>query len=162
MTDIQKFDLWPDLWRHQWRSDKLLQHIRKVQARAIKDRFRIENWMISLTDSRGRGGGRNSPRPHRRVGSENTPSGRGLTRDRPPGGEAEGADPAAIGFSWITSVAFHVSKRNLACFFLHQCYVFIQSFGTFPRKRVELYWCKWPNVKSFWSKIDKCLKNHQK
>lgn len=31
-TDNQKFDLWPDLWSHQWPSHKILQHIRKNQT----------------------------------------------------------------------------------------------------------------------------------
>ena len=29
-----KFDIWPDLWRHQWRSVKNWQHIKKGQVRS--------------------------------------------------------------------------------------------------------------------------------
>ena len=78
MTDNQKFGIWHDLWRHQWPSDKILQHIRKVKVRSIQNRLRIENRSSCLTDSRG--GGAKRPPPHWRVESGDTPSVRGLTR----------------------------------------------------------------------------------
>ena len=36
MTDTQNFDLWTDLWRYQWRSDEISQHIQQVQARGYQ------------------------------------------------------------------------------------------------------------------------------
>ena len=39
MTDIQKFDLLPNLSRHQWRSNYILQYVRKVQARSYQMPF---------------------------------------------------------------------------------------------------------------------------
>ena len=49
----------------------------KFKPGAIKFRFRIENWSISLADSRG--AERPPPHPHpRRAESGNTPTGRGL------------------------------------------------------------------------------------
>ena len=70
-------ELWPDLWRHRWPSDKLLQLFREFKPEAIKWRFWIES--SSLADSKGA----ETPHPHRRVGSGNTPLGRGLILGSP-------------------------------------------------------------------------------
>ena len=50
----------------------------KFKSGAIKCHFRIENRPSGLADSTG---AETPPPPHRRVGSGNTPSGRGLTVD---------------------------------------------------------------------------------
>ena len=45
MTDNWKFDLWSDLWRHQWPSDELLQHILKAHARSYEILCSDREWV---------------------------------------------------------------------------------------------------------------------
>ena len=80
---------------------KICTLFRKFKSGPIKYRFRIENWPSSLVDTKGGGG--ETPHPHRWGGSGNTPSGRGLTRaalglpaERPTGWRGEMILPLSL------------------------------------------------------------------
>ena len=73
MTQSKKSDLWPDLWRHHWLSNKISQDIPKVHVRGYQKPLYDFSRHCSLAD---RGG----TRPHYDVWLGILPTGRGLTR----------------------------------------------------------------------------------